>query len=132
MCLMARCDDCRACMVKCPTAAIDPERFLLHAERCLVFHNERAADYPYPSWLNAAATDTLIGCMLCQQFCPVDRPYRDWFADDVEFSEIETGWLLGGALLEQLPVSTRARLVSLGLDSLIDVLPRNLRAFFPN
>ena len=40
--MMARCETCEACRVHCPTGAIAAERFLLHAERCLVFHNERA------------------------------------------------------------------------------------------
>jgi epoxyqueuosine reductase len=38
--MMERCQDCCACRLQCPTNAISSDRFLLHAERCLVFHNE--------------------------------------------------------------------------------------------
>ena len=130
--VMALCSACRACLVKCPTGAIPEDRFLIHADRCLVYFNERAPDYPLPAWLNAAASNTLVGCMLCQQFCPVNHPFKGWFDGYVEFSEEETGWLLHGARLEELPETTRERLERVNLGDLIDVLPRNLRVFFPD
>ena len=130
--VMNLCHTCRACLDKCPTDAIPADRFLIHADRCLVHFNERAPDYPFPAWLHAAASNTLVGCMLCQQFCPVNRPFKGWFDGYVEFSEEETGWLLHGARLEELPEATRERLERLRLGDLIDVLPRNLSVFFPN
>ena len=130
--VMNLCRTCRACMVKCPTGAITPDRFLIHADRCLVYFNERAADYPFPSWLHAAASNTLVGCMLCQQSCPVNRPFNGWVDGYAEFSEEETGWLLHGTALGNLPEETRARLEALSLTDLVDVLPRNLSVFFPD
>jgi epoxyqueuosine reductase len=52
--MMDRCQDCQACLTKCPTGAISSERFLLRAERCLVFHNERSSDHPFPDWIDPA------------------------------------------------------------------------------
>ncbi len=50
--MMESCQDCSACLRKCPTGAITSERFLLRAERCITFHNERAGDFPFPAWLD--------------------------------------------------------------------------------
>jgi epoxyqueuosine reductase len=38
--MMDLCERCTACRRACPTAAIAPDRFLLHAERCLAYLNE--------------------------------------------------------------------------------------------
>ncbi len=40
------CHGCPACRKSCPTHAISANRFLIQAERCLTFHNERQAEFP--------------------------------------------------------------------------------------
>jgi len=117
-------------MVKCPTGAITSERFLLHAERCLVFHNERAAALPFPSWIDPDAHNCLIGCMLCQTFCPEDKPFLRWFDGNEEFSDEETSPLLNGVSQEQLPTETFKKLERLELLDDLDKIPRNLAVFF--
>jgi epoxyqueuosine reductase len=128
--MMDRCRDCRICLTECPTGAITSDRFLLRAERCLVFHNERGPDFPFPDWIDPAWHNCLMGCMLCQQFCPANEAFRDWFEGDEAFSEGETALLLRGASSGQLPASTRAKLERLGLLDFLDILPRNLGVFF--
>jgi len=39
--MMKHCHNCSACLDNCPTGAITSGGFLLHAERCITFHNER-------------------------------------------------------------------------------------------
>lgn len=104
--MMDRCQTCEACLHRCPTGAIASDRFLLHAERCIVFHNERPPDYPFPTWIDPASHNCLIGCMRCQDFCPEDRQFVKWIEGDDEFSHDETSLLLKGASLEQLPSAT--------------------------
>ena len=128
--MMARCETCEACRVHCPTGAIPAERFLLHAERCLVFHNERAAEHSFPAWIDPAAHHCVMGCMRCQQFCPEDRPFLGWVEGDWVFSEEETALLMQGGPAAQLPATTRQKLAELALLDDVALLPRNLGALF--
>ncbi len=128
--VMQRCKTCKACMIKCPTAAITSERFLLHAERCIVYHNERSADHPFPDWMDSSVHNALIGCILCQQFCPENKPFLKWFEGDQEFSHEETELLLQGATPERLSTETKRKLEALELLDALDILPRNLGIFF--
>ncbi|MGD9024129.1 MAG: 4Fe-4S binding protein, partial [Desulfobacterales bacterium] len=53
--VLEQCEKCSACRKACPTDAIKSDRFQLHAERCLTFHNEGAKAFPpwlSPSWHN--------------------------------------------------------------------------------
>ena len=128
-CVMNRCTSCRACQEHCPTGAITPDRFLLHAERCLVYHNEKAADHPFPAWIDPAVHHCIIGCMRCQQVCPEDKEVLGWFDEDVEFSHEETDMLTDGVLKEKLPAATRQKLEQLELLDWHETLQRNLAVF---
>jgi epoxyqueuosine reductase len=128
--MLERCQTCKACMIKCPTGAISEDRFLLHAERCLVFHNERSASLPFPAWIDSAAHNSPVGCMLCQQFCPEDKPFLDWFEGDMDFDLDETSLIMQGTPMEQLPHDTRQKLEQLELMDYLDKLPRNLGVLF--
>jgi epoxyqueuosine reductase len=128
--MMERCQDCHACRNHCPSGAIPSDRFLLRAERCLVFHNERSGRYPFPAWIDPAWHNCLIGCMLCQRACPEDRDVLGWVEKREEFTQDETRLLLEGAELDQLPVALVDKLKRLDLASSVDVLSRNLGALF--
>jgi epoxyqueuosine reductase len=124
--MLERCETCRACQKKCPTGAIGGERFLLHAERCLTFLNERVNDFP--SWVAPAWHNSLIGCMHCQTICPEDKPYLSWVEEDGHFSEDDTRMLLEKADPEQFPPSLVERLNRLEMleDARSGILGRNL------
>jgi epoxyqueuosine reductase len=68
--IMKRCDSCNLCRSACPTGAISTDRFLLHAEKCLTFHNEKEASIPFPAWIKLEWHNCIIGCMRCQAACP--------------------------------------------------------------
>ncbi len=127
--LLGRCESCRACLLKCPTGAITEERFLLHAERCLSYFNESQATRPFPAEIDPAMHNALMGCMLCQRYCPEDKPYLNSFEASVDFSAEETELITHGAAVEDLSAATVAKLDYLELTSDLDKLPRNLGVF---
>ncbi len=125
--MMERCQKCFACLRHCPTAAITSERFLLHAERCITFHNEQPSDVPFPTWLDASWHNCLVGCLHCQRVCPESKDFFDWVEEGAEFSSEETVLLVEGVPLDQLPAETIKKLEQSDLVGLLDVLPRNLK-----
>lgn len=124
--MLERCKNCRACIIKCPSGAIGGDRFLLYAERCLVFHNEKPADVPFAAWIDPSWHNALFGCMICQRFCPEDKKVSDWIETLAEFSDEETYLLLSGSSPDVLPAATIQKLDLLELTDSLDVLPRNL------
>jgi epoxyqueuosine reductase len=127
--MMKRCQDCQACRWSCPTGAISTDRFLLHAERCIVFHNEKKGNIPFPAWINPSWHNCLYGCLHCQRVCPEDKSFMQWIEEKEEFSQKETALLLEGVPREQLPAATVRKLRHLDLIDSLDSLPRNLSVF---
>ncbi len=128
--MLERCQNCNACRLNCPTGAIPSDRFLLRAERCIVFHNERKSSIPFPAWMDPSWHNCLVGCLHCQRVCPENRDFLQWIEGREEFSEEETSLLLQGATLDQLPTETVGKLEKLDLTEYLDTLPRNLGVFF--
>jgi epoxyqueuosine reductase len=128
--MLQRCQNCSACRRNCPTGAIPSDRFLLRAERCIVFHNERPGDVPFPEWMNPSGHNCLIGCLQCQKVCPENQGFLQWVEGKEEFSEEESTLILGGASRDRLPATTVSKLERLDLIESLDLLPRNLGVFF--
>ncbi|MGA9388621.1 MAG: 4Fe-4S double cluster binding domain-containing protein [Candidatus Bathyarchaeia archaeon] len=128
--MMERCQHCYACRRSCPTGAISSDRFLLHAERCIVFHNEKKGDIPFPAWMDPSWHNCLYGCLHCQRVCPEDKNFLPWIEEKEEFSQEETALLLEGASCNQLPAATVRKLEHLDLIEDLGNLPRNLGIFF--
>jgi epoxyqueuosine reductase len=126
--MMERCKNCSACLRHCPAGAITAERFLLHAERCITFHNEKSADVPFPAWMDPGWHNCLVGCLHCQWICPENRDVRQWIKDGVAFSQEETEQFLAGVPLGQISASTLGKMRRVHLDLWVDLLPRNLGA----
>jgi len=131
--MMERCQHCQACRQSCPTDAISSDRFLLRAERCLVFHNEKKGDVPFASWIDPSWHNCLYGCLHCQRVCPEDKEFLPWIGETEEFSEEETALLLEGVAIDRLPATTVKKLERLELNELrenFQSLCRNLGVFF--
>ena len=124
--MLERCTNCRACIIKCPTRAIGEDRFLLHAERCLTFHNENPAAVPFPAWIDPSWHNSIFGCMICQRYCPEDKEFKDWIEVREEFSEEETSMILQQQSGVDLPAAIKEKLDRLEMAESIDILPRNL------
>lgn len=127
--VLDRCSTCSACVKMCPTGAIAPDRFMLHAERCLTFFNEKSGDVPFPDWIKKSAHNSLIGCMICQAVCPENKDVKKWMSAPVEFSEQETGLILRGLGPDSLGGVVVDKLTQIGLADSWKLLPRNLGAF---
>ncbi len=124
--MMPNCENCNACRLNCPTGAISNDRFLLHTENCLVFHNEKKGNIPFAKKINPSWHNCLIGCMRCQNICPLNKKFESWIMEKEEFSEEETQKIIGAVPRDQLLPATRRKLRNLSLWDDADVLPRNL------
>lgn len=71
--LLDQCANCNACIKKCPTNAISNAKIRVLAERCLTFINEGMNDFP--DWVDPGWHQCLIGCMVCQDVCPVNKKF---------------------------------------------------------
>jgi epoxyqueuosine reductase len=128
--MMKSCEECELCRRACPTGAIPSDRFLLRAERCIVYHNEKKGDVPFPNWMTTSWHNCIVGCMHCQRVCPQNKEVIQWTGAEEEFSEEETALLLEGVPHDKLPATTLKKLERLGLVDYLDSLPRNLGIFF--
>ena len=120
------CSKCEACIKKCPTRAISADRFLLDAGRCLTFFNE--ANEEFPKWIDPAWHNCLIGCMICQDVCPVNKDHTAWIIPGGDFSEEETKMILDGIPRDKLPVTTTDKLRRVRMLDDYELLRRNLGA----
>jgi epoxyqueuosine reductase len=124
--VMKECDRCKACLNECPTKAIVPDRFLIHAERCITFLNE--GNEEFPEWIDPAWHNSLIGCMKCQLVCPANKRFIKWVEEGEDFNEAETELILSGVPLDRIPPETAHKLKRCYMHEYLDVLPRNFRA----
>lgn len=124
--MLDECRDCHACERACPSGAISNERVLLHAERCITFHNESERDFP--DWIRPEWHNVLVGCMLCQKACPVNQLFIDWIEDTCEFTESETTQIINGIPVEQFQPETVQKLKDIYFDGFINTFGRNLKA----
>lgn len=128
--MMESCEGCELCRRACPTGAISSDRFLLRGERCIVFHNEKKGDVPFPDWMAASWHNCVVGCMHCQRVCPLNKDFIGWFGEEEEFSEEETALLLEGVPHDKVPATILRKLERLSLVEDLGRLPRNLGVFF--
>jgi epoxyqueuosine reductase len=123
--MMERCMSCEACIHGCPTGAIEADRFLIHAERCITFHNERVNEFP--KWIDPSWHNCLVGCLLCQKVCPENRTFLDRIEDGDTFSEEETALIMNATQPNHVPEKTAEKLKRIGMLEYCDILARNLR-----
>jgi len=124
--VLPKCDKCKACVSACPTGAIPKDRFLLRAERCLSFMNERTSKHAFPAWIKPEWHNAIVGCMTCQRACPYDRRFMNKIETGESFSEEETEYLLKGKYSGNKATALRRKLERADLD--ISTFPRNLEA----
>jgi len=122
------CIDCSMCTEACPTGAIPRERFLLRAEKCLTFHNERRE--PFPQWIDPAWHNCLVGCLYCQNVCPLNKDLLKKVQTGTVFSSQETDWLLQNRPQDRISRPMAEKLEKLGMTEYYSHLGRNLKALF--
>lgn len=121
--MLEECSNCTACIKKCPTKAIASNCFIIKAERCLTFHNERTVDFP--EWINPSWHSCLVGCMDCQLNCPANRSLKEWIVESTDFNEEETDIVLKGNRSE-LTDAVKTKLQRLSFLEDFELLGRNL------
>lgn len=124
--VLERCENCKACMNACTTGALSEDRFLLKAERCLTFHNERPGEFP--QWIKPSWHNCLVGCLYCQKACPVNKDIPLSIEDGPVFSEKETALILQGTSQDEFTQNAIEKLERLDMIGYLPVLGRNLRA----
>ncbi|NPV69549.1 MAG: hypothetical protein HPY55_02740 [Firmicutes bacterium] len=125
--MQPECEKCTLCRRACPTGAIPENRFLLHAEKCLTWFTEQPG--AWPDWLSPAAHNAIIGCMICQEKCPVNRGKLKVEHLEPAFTDEETATIMGTEfdLNDAVWRSVQSKLDSMGLGR-FEHLGRNLRA----
>jgi epoxyqueuosine reductase len=119
-----KCLKCKACLKNCPTGAITDDQFLLKAEKCLTFHNESGRQFP--EWIKSEWHHCLIGCMVCQNICPLNKECLENIENAVAFSEQETMEILSNTAREKLSPGTVEKLRQINLFVDYNLLSRNL------
>ena len=89
---MENCKDCHLCVEACPTKAIDINRILIDSDRCITYHNE--IPEVFPEWITKDMHNCVVGCIACQDCCPVNHHNKSNAETVVEFTESETKQLL--------------------------------------
>ena len=117
------CRDCGICIDACPTGCISQEVY--DVGRCLSLLSKEPSDFP--DWVKKKWHNSLIGCRVCQQVCPMNRSVIDEAANGAEFSETETEKILSGVPFDTLEQLTRDKLRYFHLVPFYSLLPRNLR-----
>jgi epoxyqueuosine reductase len=84
------CSGCSACIRRCPTQAIDRERFLIHAEKCFTLFNEYPGNLPEVRDKLDEKMLCLVGCLACQTICPANRGKLKIEPAPVSFTAAET------------------------------------------
>jgi len=122
--LMEQCDGCNACIKKCPTQAISADAIRISADRCMTFINENPDDFP--DWIDRGWQQCLIGCMVCQDVCPVNRQFSRNADVGCSFSEEETKVILQKGIKDKIPEETANKLEKLGMLEEYEAFSRNL------
>ncbi|MCJ7650449.1 MAG: 4Fe-4S binding protein [Candidatus Lokiarchaeota archaeon] len=128
--MMEECQRCSACINACPTQAITKDGFLIKAEKCLTFLNERTGNFP--EWVNPKWHNCIIGCMKCQFSCPINLKFKENLEDQINFDENETDMILNAIPREKLTNSVIDKLKRINLLEDYNLMPRNLKAILTN
>lgn len=123
--MMRLCKGCSICRKECPTGAIRESDFVIDPARCITLYNELPD--PLPSWIPAAAHNSLIGCLKCQYTCPGDEEAIRDLWDLGEVPEPETAALLNGRIDAKTGEALKARFKRVGGGDDLAYIARNLK-----
>jgi epoxyqueuosine reductase len=130
--MLDQCIDCELCRNACPTGAITKERFLLHQDRCLTYHNEKDGKIPFPEWIKPQWQQLFGGMHSMPIRMPENKAYLTKVEETVEFTQEDTSLLLKGTSPEQAPRKLLEKIKRLGLTDYFNEMPRNLSALLEN
>ncbi len=127
--MMDDCEDCSICSDNCPTGAIpdiDDDEFIIDVESCLPFHNELLGEFP--DWIPIDAHNSLLGCIRCQQFCPVNSKVIEKIIRLEDITEEETKMILEGKDIDTLTksIGQKLRMFDSSVEFKLPIIKRNL------
>lgn len=125
--MMPECEKCDRCMRSCPSGAILATRFLIDIDRCITYWNEKPPEVAFPDWLEPSWHNCMVGCMICQRSCPVNKDNLGFYEKGEEFSKEETNMLLSGRGSVEFSQALQEKIDRADLSDLVDILPRNLK-----
>jgi len=120
-----RCQTCQACVLACPLQAISSERFLLFAEKCYVSYSE--SPEPLPPGMKSPSPDCIIGCLKCQEVCPMNKGKLRYEDTGIYFTAAESEVIINNGTSSPLWKEIKGKLESLGLSEDYLIQLRNLR-----
>lgn len=129
---LKECSKCNICETICPTKAITSERFLLNAEKCLTFYNEKEGELPENVKLRLKSYPCFIGCMVCQEFCPANKDALKIEPTGITFDETETKEILTDGNDAEVWSKINSKFEKLGMMHCEKFIGRNLRYAIKN
>jgi len=102
------CEHCTLCYRQCPTKAIRKDHFVIDAGRCITLYNEIEGEFP--DWIPKNAHNALMGCMRCQERCPLNRRVMQKTGRFADITEAETEAIISGQIDEQMLAAVRTKL----------------------
>ena len=67
------CGTCTRCIEVCPTAAIQPEGYVLEADKCISYLTIEYKEDSLPAKFEGKMDNWIFGCDLCQDVCPWNK-----------------------------------------------------------
>ena len=121
---MDQCEACSLCADICPNNALGG-RMAIDTSRCLTMWNEHNG--PLPGWIMPDVHHAAVGCIRCQEVCPVNKAVQIQKKEALELSEEETEILLQSQSTG-LPQELSKRLTDYGLwNMFISLAGRNAK-----
>lgn len=120
---MTLCNSCKNCLKNCPTQAIIENRKTIKAERCIVLYNELQDELP--EWIPKDAHNSLIGCIRCEEKCPVNLKYKSHDIALEAFDEKQTKEILQTRILQDLSSEVYEKIVAYEINEYYPVFHRN-------
>jgi len=124
--IMEECRTCSLCLNACPNNCIRENEFVIKADHCLTYFNENLNDFP--DWVDVKSHNSLVGCMVCQNVCPINKKYKKDKVEILSFSEKESEIIIQGLEKNSLPINLNNKLKSINMDEYLPVLSRNIKA----
>jgi epoxyqueuosine reductase len=123
--MMEECNICSLCRNACPNNCIREDEFVIKAEHCLTYFNENLNDFP--DWVDIKSHNALVGCMICQNVCPINKKYKKNKVEILSFSEKESGIIIRGLEKTSLPLKLKEKLRMINMDEYLSVISRNIK-----
>jgi epoxyqueuosine reductase len=120
--LMNSCAHCGKCIENCPTKALKHGTPWVNVNKCITEFNEQEGDFP--DWLHRDWHNCVIGCIKCQEVCPLNNKEWRTIIIPIEYSEVEE--LLHSKYFSDLSEHLKTILKSLDLDRYYTEIKRNI------